>query len=76
MQQEAANNILALECLENRHLLSADFGAVDFHRDLAKQAPVPAIKTSSPYLVATSNHNVSNSAAKNAGKIAFAPRHD
>lgn len=39
---------LAFECLENRHLLSADFGAVDFHDDLAKQAPAPAIITIAP----------------------------
>ncbi|MCA9158699.1 MAG: hypothetical protein KDA72_10255, partial [Planctomycetales bacterium] len=39
---------LALECLENRHLLSADFGAVDFHADLAKQAPAPAIIAIAP----------------------------
>ncbi|MCC7334503.1 MAG: hypothetical protein IT422_05385 [Pirellulaceae bacterium] len=39
---------LALECLENRHLLSADFGAVDLHIDLAKQAPAPAIVAIAP----------------------------
>ncbi len=39
---------LAFECLESRHLLSADFGAVDFHDDFAKQAPAPAIIAIAP----------------------------
>lgn len=39
---------LAFECLENRNLLNADCGPVDFQDGLPKQAPATAIMTLAP----------------------------